>query len=115
MILPFESQGVAMAPAEETMLEPDDGWISSLLGKGGLLFLVNLLFWVMWVNILLGFTNLIPMVPFDGGHMFKDMVHAGLTRFRAVGRKLKQYLIIIYSVCTLVYNFHSIFLEFNSG
>ena len=88
MILPFESQGVAMAPAEEAMLETDDGWISSLLGKEGLLFLVNLLFWVMWVNILLGFTNLIPMVPFDGGHMFKDMVHAGLTRFRAVGRKL---------------------------
>ena len=28
MILPFESQGVAMAPAEEAMLETDDGWIS---------------------------------------------------------------------------------------
>ena len=99
MILPFESQGVAMAPAEEAMLETDDGWISSLLGKEGLLFMVNLLFWVMWVNILLGFTNLIPMVPFDGGHMFKDMVHAGLTRFRAVGRKLK------------LWNFHPMWID----
>jgi hypothetical protein len=99
MILPFESQGVAMAPAEEAMLETDDGLMSSLLGKEGLLFLVNLLFWVMWVNILLGFTNLIPMVPFDGGHMFKDMVHAGLTRFRAVGRKLK------------LWNFHPMWID----
>jgi len=99
MILPFESQGVAMAPAEEAMLETDDGWISSILGKEGLLFIVNLLFWIMWVNILLGFTNLIPMVPFDGGHMFKDMVHAGLSRFRAVGRKLK------------LWNFHPMWID----
>ena len=35
---------------------------------------MNLFFWLLWVNILLGFTNLIPMVPFDGGHMFKDML-----------------------------------------
>ena len=99
MILPFESQGVAMAPAEEAMLETDDGWISTILGKEGLLFMVNLLFWIMWVNILLGFTNLIPMVPFDGGHMFKDMVHAGLSRFRAVGRKLK------------LWNFHPMWID----
>ena len=52
-----------------------------------------------WVNVLLGFTNLIPMVPFDGGHMFKDMVHAGLSRIRALGKKLK------------LWNFHPLWID----
>ena len=99
MIIPFEFQGVAMHPNEEAMLEADDSWLGNLIGKEGLLILVNLMFWMMWVNVLLGFTNLIPMVPFDGGHMFKDMVHAGLSRVRALGRKLK------------LWNFHPLWVD----
>ena len=99
MIIPFEFQGVAMHPNEEAMLEADDTWLGNLVGKEGLLLLVNLMFWLMWVNVLLGFTNLIPMVPFDGGHMFKDMVHAGLSRIRALGRKLK------------LWNFHPLWVD----
>jgi len=99
MFIPFQFQGVAMHPNEEAMLEADDSWLGNLVGKEGLLFLVNLMFWIMWVNVLLGFTNLIPMVPFDGGHMFKDMVHAGLSRIRAFGRKLK------------LWNFHPLWID----
>ncbi len=99
MIIPFEFQGVAMHPNEEAMLQADDTLLGNFLGKEGLLVLVNLLFWMMWVNVLLGFTNLIPMVPFDGGHMFKDMVHAGLSRVRAFGRKLK------------LWNFHPLWVD----
>jgi membrane-associated protease RseP (regulator of RpoE activity) len=99
MIIPFEFQGVAMHPNEEAMLEADDAWLGNLVGKEGLLVLVNLMFWMMWVNVLLGFTNLIPMVPFDGGHMFKDMVHAGLSRVRALGKKLK------------LWNFHPLWVD----
>ncbi len=43
----------------------------------------------MWVNILLGFTNLIPMVPFDGGHLFRDLLRGILKTVRRVGKKLK--------------------------
>jgi membrane-associated protease RseP (regulator of RpoE activity) len=99
MIIPFEFQGVAMHPNEEAMLQADDAWLGNLIGKEGLLVLVNLMFWMMWVNVLLGFTNLIPMVPFDGGHMFKDMVHAGLSRVRALGKKLK------------LWNFHPLWVD----
>ena len=99
MFIPFQLQGVAMHPNEEAMLEADDSWFADLVGKEGLLFLVNLMFWIMWVNVLLGFTNLIPMVPFDGGHMFKDMVHAGLSRIRALGKKLK------------LWNFHPLWID----
>ena len=72
MIVPFEMQGISMHPMEEAMLSPTEGILGDALGIGGLLFLVNFFFWLMWVNILLGFTNLIPMVPFDVGHLFKD-------------------------------------------
>ena len=89
MIVPFELQGVAMHPFEESLLEADDNPFAQTLGTNGLLFLVNLFFWLLWVNILLGFTNLIPMVPFDGGHMFKDMLRGILNVVKKVGRKLK--------------------------
>jgi len=89
MIVPFELKGVAMHPFEESLLEADDNPFAQTLGTNGLLFLVNLFFWLLWVNILLGFTNLIPMVPFDGGHMFKDMLRGVLNGVKKVGRKLK--------------------------
>lgn len=84
LVTPFDYSGVSIHPLEENKLSSD-----SFLGIGVLLFLVNLLFWLIWVNILLGFTNLIPMVPFDGGHMFRDMVHDGLTRLSNIGKKVK--------------------------
>ena len=89
MIIPFEFQGVSMHPFEESLLEADDDGLASVLGKSGLLFLTNLFFWLMWVNILLGFTNLIPMVPFDGGHLFRDLLRGILKVFRRVGKKLR--------------------------
>ena len=91
VITPFENQGVAINPAQEVMLDSGDGWLASLIGLGGLLFLVNLLFWLIWVNILLGFTNLFPMIPFDGGHLFKDIVHGMMSGLRNIGKKTGLY------------------------
>ncbi len=87
LITPFQYQGVAIHPVQETMLAADDGWLASAIGLSGLLFLVNLFFWLIWVNILLGFTNLIPMVPFDGGHLFKDLVHSTMSGIRSIGKR----------------------------
>ena len=89
MIIPFELQGVSMYPVEEAMLTPADGILGDTLGLNGLLFFVNFFFWLMWVNILLGFTNLIPMVPFDGGHLFKDWIKGTLNRVKRIGNKTK--------------------------
>lgn len=74
---------------EEAMLTAADEGIGGVLGTNGILFMVNFFFWLMWVNILLGFTNLIPMVPFDGGHLFKDTLHGTLTAVKKVGKKTK--------------------------
>jgi len=91
LITPFEYQGVAIHPAQEDMLDSGDGWLASTIGLSGLMFLINLLFWLIWVNILLGFTNLFPMIPFDGGHLFKDIVHGVMTGIRKLGKKTGLY------------------------
>jgi len=79
LLTPFQNKGMAILPVEEAMLEPAEGGLAGLIGLVGIVFLVNLLFWLIWVNILLGFTNLLPMVPFDGGHIFRDVVHSFLS------------------------------------
>lgn len=99
LFTPFEYQGVAIHPAQEDMLAAGDGWLASLVGFDGLLFLVNLMFWLIWVNILLGFTNLFPLVPFDGGHLFRDVVHGTMSGIRKLGKK------------TGLYNLHPLWVE----
>ena len=89
LLIPFELGGVAIHPFEESLMAAGDGLVGSVLGIDVLLLFAHLFFWLMWVNILLGFTNLIPIVPFDGGHMFRDMLHALLSGVKRVGRKLK--------------------------
>lgn len=89
LLIPFELGGVAIHPFEEALLVAGDGFLGSLLGTEVLMFFCHLMFWLIWVNILLGFTNLVPMVPFDGGHMLRDMLHAFLSGVKRLGRKLK--------------------------
>ena len=93
IFVPFELQGVAMHPVEEGFLEEGDGIVASILGVDGMLIFVNLFFWLIWVNLLLGFTNLIPMVPFDGGHMFRDVTHGFLDGFARLGKRLNLWTI----------------------
>lgn len=45
-------------------------------------FLVNLAYWLFWINLMLGLTNALPIVPLDGGHMFRDFVGGFLDRRR---------------------------------
>ncbi|MGB1696977.1 MAG: site-2 protease family protein [Thermoplasmatota archaeon] len=44
--------------------------------------LANVLFWTFWINIMVGLTNILPMLPLDGGHLFRDGLSGVLERFR---------------------------------
>jgi len=44
--------------------------------------IANTLYWLFWLNLMLGATNALPAVPLDGGFVFKDGVEALLSRFR---------------------------------
>ena len=42
--------------------------------------LIHLLFWCAWINLNVGIFNAIPMVPLDGGYIFKEGVDRLLDR-----------------------------------
>ena len=76
---PMSYDGQTMNIHERMMLEVDDDFILSPLGTGTVLSLFDFIFWLIWVNFLLGFLNLLPIIPFDGGHMVKDGTHSILS------------------------------------
>ncbi|PKK85243.1 MAG: hypothetical protein CVT48_06315 [Thermoplasmata archaeon HGW-Thermoplasmata-1] len=44
-------------------------------------FGANCMYWVFWINLMVGLTNVLPAVPLDGGHMFRDAL-------LAIGRRI---------------------------
>ena len=78
--VPIVYDGQTMLLEERKMLQAGDGEIASALGTEGMLKLFDFLFWMVWINFLLGFANLIPMIPFDGGHLVRDGVHSILRK-----------------------------------
>jgi len=42
----------------------------------------NAVYWLFWLNVMLGATNALPAVPLDGGYIFKDAVEGFLARAR---------------------------------
>ncbi len=44
--------------------------------------LVNAIYWLFWLNLMLGATNALPAVPLDGGYIFKDGIESFVSRLR---------------------------------
>ncbi|RAH14868.1 MAG: hypothetical protein CMB56_004180 [Methanobacteriota archaeon] len=88
---PINNKGKAINSFEESMLVVDDEGISGFLGAENLILVIEFFFWLIWVNLLLGLTNLIPILPFDGGHLFRDMFYGSLENInrlrKAIGLK----------------------------
>jgi len=38
----------------------------------GFWLLTNSLYWIFWLNLMVGLTNVLPAVPLDGGYIFRD-------------------------------------------
>jgi membrane-associated protease RseP (regulator of RpoE activity) len=71
--MPIQHEGQIMDPHEMDYIQAD-GWLGSILGTSVLMALITLLFWFIWWNVGLGLANLIPIIPFDGGHLMKDFL-----------------------------------------
>ena len=78
---PIRLEGHSMPLEERDLIEAGDGFIASLIGTSGMLAIFDFLFWFAWINFILGFANLIPMVPFDGGQITRDSTHSVIKFF----------------------------------
>ena len=54
----------------------------AVLGTGWFWILANVLYWLAWMNFLLGLSNTLPLVPLDGGLLFRDFMASIAARFR---------------------------------
>ncbi len=84
LILPFDTSSAGQAlrivgfPGADTAY-----WEAPFWGFWGL---VQLLFWSGWINLNVGIFNALPMIPFDGGYIFREAVDSVLAR-----RRLEKY------------------------
>lgn len=44
--------------------------------------LANVIYWVFWLNLIVGFFNILPMVPLDGGFLFSDGLRSVIGRLK---------------------------------
>jgi len=51
-------------------------------GSGTFWIGANLLYWLAWMNLLLGLSNALPLVPLDGGLLFRDFAASIVARFK---------------------------------
>ena len=86
---PILLDGHTMPLDERNLLEAGDGLIASTIGTQGLLAIFDFLFWFIWINFILGFANLIPMIPFDGGQIARDSTHSIIAFLRKDMNPLK--------------------------
>lgn len=89
--IPINFDGQIMTSQEMDFIEAD-GLLGNLLGTTVLMSIITLLFWFIWWNLGLGLANLIPIIPFDGGHLMKDflgVVVGGIHRFTRNPHALK--------------------------
>ncbi len=42
----------------------------------------NSMYWIFWINLMLGLTNLLPAVPLDGGYLFKDLMEGTFRKMK---------------------------------
>ena len=75
--------------------------------------MIHLLFWCAWININVGIFNAIPMVPLDGGYIFKEGVdrlldRRGLLKYSGYVTSAVSYLmlVVLISLIALPYMLH---------
>jgi membrane-associated protease RseP (regulator of RpoE activity) len=67
--LPFT--GLAPVQSPVTDLFHTTGIIAPF-GEDVFWITANILYWIFWINLMVGMTNVLPAVPLDGGFLFKD-------------------------------------------
>jgi membrane-associated protease RseP (regulator of RpoE activity) len=89
--------GVFLTP--NVKVKGGDG-MRSLLGV--ISFMLEGLFWVAFFNLSIALVNILPLLPFDGGRMFKELIHAWRISPKSMDRML--YCAMIFMVLLFIVN-----------
>lgn len=79
--LPLPNVGIEPVASPTTAYFHLSGPLAGL-GSSGFWILANLLYWLCWMNLLLGLSNALPLVPLDGGLLFREFAAGILARLR---------------------------------
>ena len=44
--------------------------------------IINALYWIFWLNLMVGLFNVLPMVPLDGGYLLNDLIRAAVKKLK---------------------------------
>jgi membrane-associated protease RseP (regulator of RpoE activity) len=55
------------------------------LGDTGFWVIANLLYWIFWLNLMVGIFNALPAIPLDGGFIFRDGFSWLIQKFKPSG------------------------------
>ncbi len=59
------------------------------VGMTGFWIGANILYWIAWMSLLLGLSNALPLIPLDGGLLFRDFAASVAARFRKTWSEAK--------------------------
>ena len=79
------------------------GWADAI--GMNIFWLLTVLLWVGWMNFYVGLFNCLPAVPLDGGHVFRDVMTATLSRFMSNGDKVERVsnaIVVVFAVLILM-------------
>ncbi|MCU0853207.1 MAG: site-2 protease family protein, partial [Thermoplasmata archaeon] len=82
--LPFLDLAPLRSPVTD-LYEPSGAL--AWMPDGAFWILTNSLYWIFWLNLMIGLTNVLPAVPLDGGYIFRDAFDYLLDK---TGRKYTQ-------------------------
>lgn len=64
------------------------GWATPL--GDGIFYLTLTLFWIGWLNVNIAVFNCLPMIPLDGGHIFREVTRLTIGRFIKDDQKVER-------------------------
>jgi membrane-associated protease RseP (regulator of RpoE activity) len=73
-------------------LAPIESPLSDLFAPSGVLagmpanvfwFIGNCFYWIFWINLMVGMTNVLPAIPLDGGFLFRDALDWIIHKFKS--------------------------------
>ncbi len=85
--LPF--QQLSPLPSEITVLYEVSGSLS-ILPSDHFWIIANSLYWVFWLNLMVGLFNALPAVPLDGGFVFRDGLKLAAERLGCDDKKKEK-------------------------